>query len=483
MLRKTEGCVSDLHRRPHRAILLACVVTAMLSGCTAITKTDTGATAKLDASSQIQTLSTNVGYSYSYFPMPNADRTAVAITWHSDLANIPAGKEALPRLGIDLMLNGGAGGMGAEDIIANFEDLDAGSDLWVQAQEITGFIVSPKTYLEKASQIANLVMTQPNLEQRWFDREKKILFDNAAEREAMAGGLAWNLFREVALGDHPYKRFWSLQPLDGIKSLELDDVRNWHADAFSNDALTITVAGDADVESINNAIDTVLSGMQNTKPASTPDFPGADIQGRTILLHKPDVEKSVILVVGRLPARTESQDIPLQLGVGVLGYGKQSRLFNAVRTTLRASYGFGAGTWDMTRQHRILHLSGEVETEKAQLVMDKVRSSYEHFRLEGISLVEFPFAKRFYVQRIRDEMKKPSSAAYMMMDAKLSNFSIDYMPNQISQIKSLKRAKVNELIEQTLPEFDSMLKILVSPDANAISDACVITDIAQWVNC
>jgi len=475
---------NSLLTRPSLSVAtLAFLVTTLVTSCATVDGTGSVQKQTSKTSGQVQELSTDAGHSYLYFPMPDSDRSAVAITWHSDIATVPTGKETLPKLGIDLMLNGGAGGLAAEQIIADFEDLDSGSDLWVQAQEVTGFIVSPKKHIDRASEIANLVMTQPNFEDKWFEREKKILIDDAAEREVLAAGLAWNLFREATLGDHPYKGFWSLQPQDGIKSIELDDIKSWHADAFSSKALTITVAGSAEVESINSAIDTVLTGMSDKARTLESEFAGPDIQGKTILLHKPDVEKSVILILGHLPPHSEEQDVAIQLGVGVLGWGKQSRLFKAVRSELQAAYGFGAGVWDMTRQHRVLHMSGEIETEKAQQVLDTVSSSYKKFRQKGVGLVEFPIARKFYAQRVRDEMEKPSSVAYMMMDATLNNFSEDYTPNLLSQIESQKRGPGNQVIKNAFPEFDSMLKIIVTPNADAIAGACVITEIEQWVNC
>jgi len=154
-----------------------------------------------------------------------------------------------------------------------------------------------------------------------------------------------------------------------------------------------------------------------------------------------------------------------------------------VRSELRAAYGFGAGTWDMTRRQRVLHMSGEIETEKAQQVLDTVRSSYEKFHAKGVSFIEFPIARKFYVQQVREEMEKPSSIAYMMMDAKMNGFSEDYVPNLLGEIKAQKRTDVNSTIKQAFPEYDSMLKIIVTPDAEAIANACVITEFEQWEEC
>lgn len=459
--------------------LTACwpILFTLLSSCAAYT---TSTSTNADT---VQQLSTPAGHQFWYYPMPESERTAVAITWHSDLPDVTTGREATPRVGIELMLNGGAGNLAAEEIIADFEDLDAGSRLWVQPQEISGFVVSPVEHLNKASEIANLVLTQPNLEQKWFDREHKSLVDQAAERESVVFGLAWNLSREVILTDHAYKRFWSLLPLDGIKKIELNDVKNWHSNAFSTAAMSITVAGNADSDAVGASIDRVLDGMTDRKPAPMRVFPKPAIPGKTILLHKPDATKSAILIIGNLPSHTEGKDIPMQLGLGVLGYGKQSRLFKAVRSGLRAAYGFGAGTFDMTREHTIVHISGEVETAKLQEALNETNVTYEEFRQKGIGRLEFPIAKKFYLQRVREEISKPSSVAYMLMQAKLNESGTQHVPTLIAQIDEQKRSSVNAVISDSLPEFESMLKLIVTPDASAIKDACVITEIEQWQNC
>ncbi len=463
-------------------VLLASLV-SLLSACSTLENSAGDSSSDAKVSDQVQQHITGAGHSFWYLPMPNADRTAVAITWHSDLPDLVAGREAAPRVGIDLMLNGGAGGLPAEQIIADFQDLDSGSQLWVQPQEVSGFIVSPRVHIDKAAEIANLVLSQPNFEQRWFEREKKKFLDEAAERESVVVGQAWNLYREVTIGGHPYKNFWSIAPPEGIESIELDDVKKWHANVFSTAAMTITVAGNADVESVSAAIDRVLADMPSQEPISMREFPAPVVPGKTILLHRPDAKKSVILAIGNLPSHTDGKDIELQLGVGVLGFGKQSRLFKAVRSGLRASYGFGAGMLDMTREHTVMYLTGEVETAKLQEALDETRLAYEKFRNKGINLVEFPIAKRFYLQRIRDELKEPASVAYLLMQANLNKEGIEYVPTLVKQIEGQKRAAVNQVVKESLPEFDALLRIVVTPDASAIEGACVITEFEQWIAC
>ena len=69
----------------------------------------------------------------------------------------------------------------------------------------------------------------------------------------------------------------------------------------------------------------------------------------------------MILTFGKLPPASDNKDIYVNTALGVLGYGSQSRLFKAVRTGLRASYGFRSGFIDYTRKQRLFHMSGEIE--------------------------------------------------------------------------------------------------------------------------
>ena len=457
---------------------------ALLQGCAnAASEAPAVADRQNSADAAVALHTTPDGHRFWFHAMPESDRTAVAVTWSAALPDGPDTHPAAARVGIELMLNGGAGGMAAEEIIADFQDLDSGSRLWVQPTEISGFIVSPQKHMQRAAEIANLVLTQPNLEQRWFDREKKSLYDNAVQRDTVVFGLAWNLAREMTLGDHPYKNFWSLRPADEINAITLAQVEQWHQQAFTTAALTITAAGNASADQLAAEIDRVLQDMPAGSKPEIPVFDEPAFPGKTVLLHQPDAPKSAILIMGNLPPHGVDMDLPVQLGVGVLGFGKQSRLFKAVRSGLRAAYGFSAGMFDKTRDHRLLHISGEVETAKLQAALNETEKTYEEFRDKGIGRLEFPIARRFLANEMNGELKKPESVAYLLMEAQRNQFGEDYVPTMLDRLGNLERSAVNALLKEQLPAFDSLLKIIVTPDADAIDGACVITSIDDWAQC
>ena len=423
------------------------------------------------------------GIEYWHYPMEDAKRTAVAVSWPAEITQADRGHEATARLGVELMLNGGAGGRAPDELIADFQDLDSGARLWVQPREIRGFIVAPDQHLEPASRIANAVLAAPNLDEKWFEREKKKLTDRANATQSNAWIQVWTLARNIMLAEHPYRNFWSLHPASGVAGITLADVRRWHRESFGKDGMTITAAGNGDAKAVGTAIDLALANLPAGKPQQPIAFDGVDVKGVTLLLHRPNTPKSIVLVLGTLPSTASGQDLEVNLSAGVLGFGKQSRLFKAIRSELRAAYRFGSRLHNFTRDFRVFTMGGEVDPDKLQAALDTTRQTYETFVTDGIGFVEFPLARRFYRQRIEKEMKKPESVAYMMMENRLNRAPADHFTGLTERIDQLDRGSVNAYIKATFPAYDSLLKIVVSADRDAITGACVIESIEAWKQC
>ena len=426
---------------------------------------------------------TPAGHKFWYFPMPNADRTALFIDWAQE---VPLGEGTHPgvaELGIELMLKGGAGDRDAAQIVADYGDLDAGSGLWVRPRGASGYFVAPDKHFSQAREIAQQVLTKPRFEQKWFDREHQIMIESAVEDRASSWGLAWTLARTVFLGDHPYNKFWSYNSLDEFEKVSLDDVKAWYESSFSTNTTTLAVAGSAAVDTIAKEIDLLLAGLPTHKPVKPIDLPKPRTTGKTILLHNPDAPKSVLLLAGSFPSNNEDINTTLQVGLAVFGRGKNSRLFKTVRSGMGASYGFGADVHDVTQEYRMLAMSGEVETGQLQEALNGIEQAYAEFRQSGISPEEFPVFKQFYKREVKKQLAEPANVAYHLNKGVRDGFSADYMNTTMVRIDSLERSSTNKLITESFPAYDKLLKLIVSPDKKAVEGACVISTIAEAESC
>ncbi len=431
----------------------------------------------------LQEVTTPEGHTFWYYHMPTADRTALAITWDQEVPLLNNSHPSAAYIGVNVMLNGGAGGRTAADIVADYEDLDGGSALWVEPREVSGFVVAPDKHLAKAREIAEQVLSEPALEERWFDREKQNLIDAANDYKTNSWGMAWNLVRAALWGDHPYRKAWELAPIDEIQAVTLADVNQWHALSFSTNANTVAVAGSEAADTVAKEVDLLFADLPTNVPAEPIAFAKPAVPGKTVLLHIPEAPKSVVVLIGEMPANDQTSDTSLQLATGVLGHGKQSRLFKTVRSGLGASYGFGANLQNYTREHRLLEMTGEVETAKLQAALSEIEKAYSEFVESGVGRIEFPLAKRIYKREAKKGLKNPVNVAFSIISAVKNGFDSTHVHSAMDRIDALKRGSTNDVISASFPDYEDLLKIIVSPDDKAVADACVISTIEDVSKC
>ena len=223
--------------------------------------------------------------------------------------------------------------------------------------------------------------------------------------------------------------------------------------------------------------------MPSNEPSDPIVLPQPAVTGKTILLHRPDAPKSVVVLLGNLPSYSQQIDLPLQLGVGVLGFGKQSRLFKAVRAGMGASYGFGASVFDFTREHRMLQMSGEIETVKLQEALKEIEQAYEKFRKAGIGRIEFPIAKRMFKREYSEQLQNPVNVAFLLSESVQNGYTDTFVPALLDEIDELDRNTTNEVVSSALPAYDNLLKVVVTPDDKAVDDACVISEMEEARGC
>jgi len=86
-----------------------------------------------------------------------------------------------------------------------------------------------------------------------------------------------------------------------------------------------------------------------------------------ILLHRPQATKTLISIGGQLPPARGVDHIHDAFAQFVLGRDKQSRLFDAIRTKLRANYDVSADLGGYDWNTRMLYLSSEIKVVRSRM--------------------------------------------------------------------------------------------------------------------
>jgi len=154
------------------------------------------------------------------------------------------------------------------------------------------------------------------------------LGDNQLQKQQELSTATWDSVRRFVLGDGSLNDFLTLQPSDLIDDVTLADIETWHAESFTIDGIEIAAAGPLDPVVVADAIDRLLDGLPAKAPgslsAAKTTSAAPRFVGKTILLHKPNVEKAMVAVIGPIPSAHEPDALLDMFASHTLGVGKQA---------------------------------------------------------------------------------------------------------------------------------------------------------------
>lgn len=421
------------------------------------------------------------GTPYARLYMPDAEKVSIQVAWPTNWAMRENENQAVPYIGADLILAGGAQGYPAGEVVETFADLKAEGRLSVTVDYVFGSLTVPKEHLAEAVTIANAHLQKPALDEDWLARLRAGFAASMTEAAAIPATKGFNAIRWAVLGDSSVRRMLSMDPLDQITAVTRAEIIRWHRETFFRNTAQIVIAGPLDAKKAGDAIDALLSGLPDgLAPAEA--RPQGNFAARRILLHVPDAQASTLTFMGLLPPTRDGGVYEDVILTGALGNGEQSVLFDAVRTRLRASYAFSAGIDAYTRNLRLFFMSGEVETAKLAEAEAVVREAYQDFLKAG-PLGDIDERKAPLIAIAQDVRKDPSTASFNGMIALLDKKDPGVALKLESVLADVTAASTRARLSSAFPRPDSLVVLAVSPDRNALPGACVISEPSEAASC
>jgi zinc protease len=421
------------------------------------------------------------GIEYTRLYIPKAEDVAIQIAWPSTWARRDDVNQAVPYIGTDMILAGGAEGFPPGEVIETFADLNAEGSMWVTADHLHGQLIAPKDDLGKAIEIAAAHLAKPTMDQGWFERIQQGFAANMAETTSQPANRGYDALRWAILGDTPLRKALSGDPPEMITTATRADVLAWHQQTVIRTGAKVVIAGEIDAEVAGKAVDALLSRLPDGASGDAPAT-SADFTSKRILLHVPEAQTSTLVFMGSMPPTREGSEFEDVLLAMALGGDDKSVLFDAVRTGLRASYGFGAGLDAYTRDLRVLFLSGEVETAKLGEAETIVRTAYSEF-LTAPKMGDLTARKEPFKANGEQTATLPGAASFSALMAILDGQDANLALTLPSLLDKVTDATVQARAASAFPKAETLIVLAVSPDASALPGACVITSPAEAANC
>lgn len=449
-------------------LVLACACALALSGCG-----EEGPKASAETSPG--------GLAYTLIRLPGNEYVSMQLAWATDWAYRPEVNQAAPHVGAELIMAGGAEGFPAGEVVERFADMDSEGYLTATLDHVFGGLTFDREDMAETLEIANAHLRAPTLDEGWFLRIRDGLGQNIAEAAALPANAGHEAIRWAVFGDAPPRDALSLDAPGLFEGLTPADVAAWHGATITRLPAAVVVAGDLSPAEAGEALDTLLAGLPGATPPAAPAA-APDYSPRRILLHLPEATTAHLTFVAQVPPTRLGGDFEDLVILNALGGDDQSVLFEAVRTGLRASYGFGAGVANYTREQRVLFLTGEIEGARIAEAEEVVRAAYADFRAAGPT---GPLAERKapLEAHFSDMSEYVIDQANSELQSALDGFAPGRSLGLMDEIAAVTEAGIAERLATAYPEAGDFLVIAVSPDATALPGACVITEPRQAADC
>ncbi len=254
----------------------------------------------------------------------------------------PPGKEGLAALTASMLTEGGAAGLTYEQILERFYPMAAGlsgacrKEVSVFAGEVH------RDNLERFVPLVTGMLTKPRFDPADFARIKNEALDYLTSTLRSGGDEElgkWTL-QTTMYRNHPYGHV-DRGTVEGLKSVTLDDVKAFHRDHYTREALVLGVAGSAD-KALPDELRRALAGLPSRpfmpRPLPEPETPkGLEVT----IVEKPTGSTAISFGCPIQVTRKDDDFYALAVANSYLG---EHRTFNGkLMQDLRAKRGLNYG--------------------------------------------------------------------------------------------------------------------------------------------
>lgn len=433
----------------------------------------------------VETHTSPAGHTFDLLQMPKAQAVSVRMHWADGWLRDADRNGAVPFLGTRLMLEGGAGDLGAAELGEAFADIGGRGNLYAVVDGVVGALDVRADRVERVLPLVGDVIERPHFDDRWRERIANTLqSDHQAWLDSANGKLNSLFFRLLARDDN-LRRAVIVQEADAFGRVASEALKAWREDVFTPAPSVITVAGRLDADKAAKTVDSLLG--ERRAPALIAPWASSAIDARpvTVVWRDESIDTSVIVIGGQLPLETDTTTlfnriIALQAFVN----GENAPLMRQVRQNLGATYGFSWWLGDAGFRNRVFSFSAEVDSEQLDTVRDVIKRAWDQYRSTGPAAGTVKKMVEGHADRVVAQLREsPATVAQWLLQMRLRGRGVSDLTDDVATWRSVTAETVREALQRDFGSADALLMLLTTPSPDAWPDACEVSAVEQVDTC
>lgn len=227
-------------------------------------------------------------------------------------------------------------------------------------------------------------------------RELEVIIQEAKRKSDNPGAVATETLFEMLHDRHRIRR-WRIGREQGLRALTRDHLLHFYRNFYTPANTVLSIVGDVEFGEVAAQVERLYGALPAGTPVRTPGPEEVTTPGFRYRELGGDVAQTQLAIGWRTPASAHPDSVALDLLAVVLGTGRASRLYRAVRERQLAS-GIDAYNYTPT-ELGVFVVHAELPPERATDAARATWAEIRRVREEGITEQELERARRIYEAR------------------------------------------------------------------------------------
>jgi zinc protease len=329
------------------------------------------------------------------------------------------------------------------------------------------YAVLPAARLPEALAIQADALMHAAIDAGELGRELKVIIQEARRKLDDPGAVTQETLHEVMYDRHRIRR-WRIGREEALAGFTRDDVFGYYASRYVPSRTIVAIVGDLDAEAtIELARRTYQSwpAAEGARDPSPEEPPRREVRSRTL---RGDVTQAEIAVGWRGVPALDPRAVPLDLAAGVLGAGRGSWLYRALRETGIAT-SVAAHHYSPT-ELGVFSINAVCEAERVGVVVERIAEATTRLAMSGLPEADLERTRTLLLARWSTRMEEMDGRAASLASAEaLGDYRL--LDRDFEQLATTSADLVRESAQVVLdPEAVSAVVYLPGGEGEELED-------------
>lgn len=242
------------------------------------------------------------------------------------------------------------------------------------------YVVLPAANFRKGLEIQADALMHPTIDPDELGREIEAVLQEARRKIDTPSAYAMEMMYAEAFREHRIRR-WRIGTEEGVRAMTRDDLMAYYRTHYVPGRVILSIVGDVDPAKAIEAAHLFLGGMEAAEGAPLGSPPEPRTRQFRYRRLRGDISRSQLVVGFHAAPALSDDDMALRILAHVLGSGRSSRLFQAVkeREGLVDSIGMGLQSF---QDIGVMAVVAGCAPDKARAAMDAIQAELQGLRRE-----------------------------------------------------------------------------------------------------